>query len=73
MDIAKMIAELRAEHSSIVEAIRVLEKMASTQRRRGRPPAWMKAIRGLDGPGISAKISPNKSAPQTKEAGRKII
>jgi hypothetical protein len=63
MDIAKMIAELRTEHSAIVEAITVLEKMAGTQRRRGRPPAWLKAIRDPEAP-------KKRAAKRKKSAGK---
>jgi hypothetical protein len=50
MDLTKMIAELRAERSAIEEALIVLERIAagSTGRRRGRPPAWMAAVRASD-------------------------
>jgi hypothetical protein len=44
MDILKMLAELRAEHSRLEEAIMTLERLARGQgKRRGRPPNWMKA------------------------------
>jgi hypothetical protein len=44
MDVLKMITELRAERSAIEEAIIVLERMARSHgKRRGRPPAWLKA------------------------------
>ena len=46
MDIIKMLAELRQERQQIEEAILTLERLASGRgRRRGRPPAWMAAIR----------------------------
>ena len=42
MDIVSMLAELRAERERLMEAILVLERIASGgQRRRGRPPKWM--------------------------------
>jgi hypothetical protein len=42
MEIDKMLAELRAEHEAIEQAIIVLERIAAGRgRRRGRPPAWM--------------------------------
>jgi len=42
MDIAKMIAELRAEREQVEQAILVLERLAAGQgRRRRRPPKWM--------------------------------
>jgi hypothetical protein len=46
MDVVKMLAELRAEREAIEEAILTLERLAQGQgRRRGRPPAWLSAIR----------------------------
>jgi hypothetical protein len=47
MDVLKMIAALRAERVAIDEALIVLERLAGSHgKRRGRPPAWMTAIRG---------------------------
>ena len=44
MDLIKTIAELRQEQARIEDAIIALERLARGQgRRRGRPPAWMKA------------------------------
>jgi hypothetical protein len=44
MDISKMLAELRQERAQMEEAIIVLERLALGHgKRRGRPPAWMKA------------------------------
>lgn len=46
MDLSKILAELRRERDQIDEAILTLERLAlSRGRRRGRPPAWMKALR----------------------------
>jgi hypothetical protein len=47
MDIANMLAELRTERDQIEEAILVLERMATGRggKRRGRPPAWMSAVK----------------------------
>jgi hypothetical protein len=42
MNIAKMLAELRAEREQVEQAVLVLERIAAGQgRRRGRPPKWM--------------------------------
>jgi len=42
----KMLAELRQEREAIEEAILTLERLARGQgKRRGRPPAWMAAIK----------------------------
>ena len=44
MDFIKMIAELRQEKARIEGAIIALERLTRGEgRRRGRPPAWMKA------------------------------
>jgi hypothetical protein len=46
MDVLKMLAELRQEREQIEEAILTLERLARGRgRRRGRPPAWMAAIK----------------------------
>jgi hypothetical protein len=44
MDVLKMLAELQQERAQIEEVIISLEPMEMGQgKRRGRPPAWMKA------------------------------
>lgn len=46
MDVTKMLAELRQERQAIEEAILTLDRLARGQgKRRGRPPAWMAALR----------------------------
>lgn len=41
-----MLAELRQEREQIEEAIITLERLATGRgRRRGRPPAWMTAVK----------------------------
>jgi hypothetical protein len=46
MEIEKMLAELRAERDQLAEAIITLERLAVGRgKRRGRPPAWMTAIK----------------------------
>ena len=46
MDVTKMLTELRQEREQIEEAIMTLERLARGRgRRRGRPPAWMAAIK----------------------------
>ena len=46
MDVLKMLADLRQEREQIEEAIMTLERLARGHgRRRGRPPAWMTAIK----------------------------
>jgi len=45
MDIAKILTELRDERQQIEIAIMSLERLAGGERRRGRRPAWMQALR----------------------------
>lgn len=46
MDVTKMLAELRQEREQIEEAIMSLERLARGRgKRRGRPPAWMSALK----------------------------
>ena len=46
MDVAKILTLLRQEREQIEEAILTLERLAQGRgRRRGRPPAWMTAVK----------------------------
>ena len=46
MDVVKMVAALREERTRLEEVIIALERLARGHgKRRGRPPAWMTAIR----------------------------
>ena len=46
MDIIKMLAELRAERDQLTETILLFERLAAGRgKRRGRPPAWMTAVK----------------------------
>ncbi len=46
MDVLKMLAELRQEREQVEEAIVTLERLARGRgKRRGRPPAWMTALK----------------------------
>ena len=68
MDILKMLADLRAEHEQIDQAILALERLAvgTHGKRRGRPPKWMAAARAES----PAQIVPRKKSVFT-EATRK--
>jgi hypothetical protein len=56
MDISKMLVELRAERDQLDEAILVLQRLAAGQgKRRGRPPAWMTAVKRRGRPPGSKK------------------
>jgi len=64
MDIAKMIAELHEERDGVNQAIEVLQRIAASRgRRRGRPPDWMKDLKGIRRlgrpPGSKNKPKPN--------------
>lgn len=46
MDVLRMLSELRAERDQLEEAIITIQRLAVGQgKRRGRPPAWMKATK----------------------------
>jgi hypothetical protein len=46
MNVTKMLAELKAEHEAVEQAILVLERIASSRgKRRGRPPNWMTQVK----------------------------
>ena len=45
IDVAKILAELRAEKEQLEQAIATLERLAVGRGpRRGRPPAWMSEV-----------------------------
>lgn len=65
MDVLKMLADLRHEREQIEEAILTLERLARGRgRRRGRPPAWMAAIKRRGRP----PGSKNKNSKETQAA-----
>jgi hypothetical protein len=46
MEIGKILAELRQEHEQLGEAILSLERLSlGGAKRRGRPPAWLAAVK----------------------------
>jgi hypothetical protein len=56
MEIEKMLAELREERDQLAEAILTLERLAVGRgKRRGRPPAWMTAVKRRGRPPGSKK------------------
>jgi hypothetical protein len=76
MDVNKMIAELRSEREQIEEAILSLERLARGQgKRRGRPPAWLKAAQGepvvatVAGPKRRGRPRGSKNKPKEEAAG----
>ena len=63
MDVLKMLVELRREREHIEEAILTLERLAGGRgRRRGRPPAWMTAIKRRGRPPGSKNKSKESAA-----------
>ncbi len=62
MDILKMLADLRQEREQVEEAIVTLERLARGRgKRRGRPPAWMSALKRRGRP-PGSKNKPKDSA-----------
>ena len=52
MDLKAIIDQLRREHAQLTEAIAAIERMGtSSGKRRGRPPAWLAAMRQNAGSG----------------------
>jgi hypothetical protein len=66
MDVVKILADLRQEREQIEEAIMTLERLARGRgRRRGRPPAWLAAVKKPGPgrpPGSKSKTSTVKTA-----------
>ena len=63
MDVLKMLTDLRQEREQIEEAIVTLERLARGRgRRRGRPPAWMSAIKRRGRPPGSKNKATRESA-----------
>jgi hypothetical protein len=63
MDVLKMLADLRQEREQIEEAILTLERLARGRgKRRGRPPAWMTALKRRGRPPGSKNKSKEASA-----------
>jgi len=56
MDVTKILAELRQERQAIEEAIMTMERLArGSGKRRGRPPAWMAALKAKSEPASQPK------------------
>jgi hypothetical protein len=46
MELNKMLIDLRSEREQVAQAILVLERIAAGRgKRRGRPPAWLTAVK----------------------------
>ena len=63
MDVIKILQELRQEREQIEEAIMSLERLARGRgRRRGRPPAWLAAMKKRGRPPGSKNKTPSVKA-----------
>jgi hypothetical protein len=62
MDLPKILEQLRQERELVEEVIASLERLAaaSGSRRRGRPPAWLKARKPEERPRVMAAGSANE-------------
>lgn len=68
MDVMKILNELRQEREIIEEAIITLERLARGQgKRRGRPPAWMAALREKEKLEAAASDEPAETAQPAKK------
>lgn len=79
MDVMKILNDLRQEREIIEEAIITLERLARGQgKRRGRPPAWMAALRDKErqeagAADEAAEPAPAKRGrPVAKKAGKTV-
>ena len=67
MDVMKILNDLRQEREIIEEAIITLERLARGQgKRRGRPPAWMAALKDKERLEAAAEAAPAETAPPAR-------
>lgn len=67
MDIGKILAELRQEHEQVDLAIISLQRLTlGSGKRRGRPPAWMTALKAGGGPKRRGRPPGSKNKPKTE-------
>ncbi len=67
MDLVKILDQLRRERQAIEEAILTLERLAHGQgKRRGRPPAWMSALKKREE--VAEKPAPKRRGRPPKNA-----
>ena len=59
LDLDKVVASLRQQYQEITKVIRILESLVDMgERRRGRPPRWLTALkRGDKGSGSQQKVN----------------
>ena len=72
MDINKMLDALREEREGLEQAIIAIQRLAAGQgKRRGRPPAWMSAMKAgtsTDAPKRRGRPPGSKNRPKEAEA-----
>jgi len=69
MDVMKILNDLRQEREIIEEAIITLERLARGQgKRRGRPPAWMAALKEKEKQEAAAEEESSEAAAPAKKA-----
>ena len=71
MDVAKILTELLQERDQLDMAIVSIERLAASsgQRRRGRPPAWMSALKTDGAPKRRGRPAGSKNKPKAEAAG----
>jgi hypothetical protein len=67
MNVEAILKDLREQRDSLAQAILSLERLAAGQgKRRGRPPAWMKAV----GEAIIAEVPKKRGRPPGSKKSR---
>ncbi len=64
MDLSRVLYELRRELENLDAAIRSLERLQQTGKRRGRPPRWLADLKGPDDEDSSATRATRTSPPR---------
>lgn len=67
MDLQKVLAQLRSELENIDAAIHSLERLQLTERRRGRPPSWLAAVKKKPGRAKRRGKSRRVDGPETRD------
>lgn len=60
VDLHRILSELRDYRGQLDEAILVLQRIASGQRRRGRPPKWLNQITAAPEPRVKGAAAAEK-------------
>jgi hypothetical protein len=70
LDLDKVVASLRQQYQEITKVIRILESLVDMgERRRGRPPRWLTALkRGDTGSGSQQKVNKKVAKGKTRRS-----